>query len=321
MIITKTPLRVSLIGGGTDLKSFYSKHQGSVLSFTIDKYIYVILNKRSDDKIVLNYTTHEMVEETKDIRHDYIKVALELFDIKSGVEIHTMADISGIGSGLGSSSALSVGLVKALSELKELKMTKGDILNVAITLEISKLGQPIGIQDHCSASFGGFNNFVFCKGGRLLVEPLILSHETIAELEDHLMLFNLGRKKQTAKQILEKQNELTVDQICCLQDLVLMVDEMRFAIETKNYYDIAAILDRGWELKKRINKEVTTIEIDKTIEKLKQLGVLGAKVCGSGGGGHLICVIELGKRHLLQEKSGLQEIEFRISEVGTERIL
>lgn len=319
MIISKTPLRISFAGGGTDFKKFYSEYEGCVCSATIDKYIYVILKKRYDKQIVINYTNHEVAQNIESVKHDYVRAVLDYFNLDGGLEITTIADISGIGSGLGSSSSLIVGLVNACQAYKNMNLTKADILQIATILEIRKLNQPIGIQDHCAAVMGGINKFVFYKSA-ITIKPIFINRSIVNSLNSSLLLLNIGKKNKTAKEELAKQSSNCDRNMEKIRSLSNYAHGCAIAICNGNIDKIAYFINAGWEIKRYLSDTVSNSEIDNIINSIKNAGALAAKVCGSGGGGHLLVVVDPKKRNKIIEKLELDELPFNISFSGSEII-
>ncbi|HEX2865983.1 MAG TPA: hypothetical protein VHO03_03020 [Ignavibacteriales bacterium] len=289
MIISQTPLRISFVGGGTDFPDFYLQYGGSVLSTAIDKYVYVIVMSRYDSKIVLNYSEKEVVENVCDIRHQLIKEAMLKVGIRKGVEITTIADIPSSGSGLGSSSSLSVGLFTSLYQYVGKLKNNYEIAEEACDLEINRLKSPIGKQDQYAASFGGFKLYKFQKTGQIEVEELKIDLGTILELESQLFLVytNITR---TANGILSEQSKnikqnLNIEH---LRELAKMPFKLKEEIEKDNLKSLGEYLKINWELKKKLAKGITSPEIESLVDLGLSNGALGAKLLGAGGGGFVL---------------------------------
>ena len=208
MVISQTPLRISFAGGGTDLPAFYDYENGKVLSCTIDKYIYVIIKERFDDKIVLNYTKREIVNNVNDIQHELVREALIETGISNGIEIWTPADIPSEGSGLGSSSTLTVGLLNSFSIFNGKQLTADNLAAKACNIEINKLGKPIGKQDQYSAAYGGLNEITFCKDNSVSVEPINISRKSKLVFGSNILLYYTGINRKSSI-ILNKQKSNT----------------------------------------------------------------------------------------------------------------
>lgn len=286
MLITQTPLRISIAGGGTDLASFYTKHTGSVLSTAIDKYIYVILNKRFDSKIYISYSQKEIVDSVDEIKHDLVREAMRKAGVENGVEIAIMADIPSSGSGLGSSSSLTVGLLNAFYAYQGIQVTAEQLAAEACDIEINTCGKPIGKQDQYIAAYGGLCLFEFCSDGSVHVEQLSITKEKRL-FGDRLLLFftNITRK---ADAILSKQNKSTDKKLSELIKIGELAYEAKEAVLSQNYNLIGDILRRNWDIKKSLVQGITRPEIDKMVNTVLNNGALGCKICGAGGGGFLM---------------------------------
>jgi len=290
MIISKTPLRISFVGGGTDLPSFYEKDFGAVLSCTIDKYIYVIIKVRFDDLIVLNWAKKEIVNCIDEIEHELIREAMRKTGIDKAVEITTIADIPSEGSGLGSSSSLTVGLLNAFYAYMGIQVPPERLAREACEIEIDITGKPIGKQDHYAAAYGGLNEIIFFKYGDVKVKKINISNGKLRILGSNLLLFytDIIRK---ADKILKKQNEKTdviFDQLSKMRDQVLV---LRNHLENENLDPLGLILKKGWEMKKSLLPEISNGRIDNMYKWALDAGAIGGKICGAGGGGFLLLYV------------------------------
>ncbi|MGN6576021.1 MAG: GHMP family kinase ATP-binding protein, partial [Nocardioides sp.] len=237
MIITQTPLRIGLVGGGTDLPSYYREHGGRALNAAIDKYVYVIVKQRFDDDVYINYSQKEIVSRVEDVRHDLVREAMHMAGVRKGVEITTLADIPSAGSGLGSSSAVTVGLLHALFAYQGMQVSAAELAERACTIELERCGKPIGKQDQYAAAFGGICDLRFGPGDRVSVDQLRLDPRKHRELQSELMLFYTGITR-SADAILAEQNanvEATRPQLDLLRDLA------GFAVERLRDGDMDAI--------------------------------------------------------------------------------
>lgn len=315
MIISKTPLRISFVGGGTDLPSFYEKEYGAVLSSTIDKYVYVIIKERFDDFIYLNWSKREIVNRACEIEHDLIREAMRRTGIEKGVEVTLLADIPSEGSGLGSSSSLIVGLLNAFYTFKGIQISRERLAEEACEIEINIMGKPIGKQDHYAAVFGGLNEIIFNRDGTIIVNRIKL-HDLMA-LSSTLLLFytNITRK---ADNILKKQKE-NIDFIYkTLLKMRNQVPILRSHLENGANGHLGVILRKGWEMKKSLLSEISNKYIDKMYEKALNAGAVGGKICGAGGGGFLLLYVPKDKqnnvRNALKE---YREIPFILEKYGS----
>ena len=261
MIISQTPFRISFVGGGTDLPSFYRLFPGRVLNTTIDKYVYVIIKERCDDLIVLNYYKKEIVDSIDKIQHGYIREALKLTEINRGIEITILSDIPSNGSGLGSSSSLTVGLLNAFYAFRGDQKNLSFLAKEACKLEIDILNCPIGKQDQYAAAFGGMKLYTFNSNGTVGIEPIEIHQDEISKLYSnlHLVFTGIMRKSST---ILSEQNKNTNDNIEHLKMMSKMPIDLKIIIEKKEYGRFGKYLDTAWKYKKHLANGITNIEIN-----------------------------------------------------------
>lgn len=321
MIITKSPLRISLGGGGTDLASYYSEHEGFLISAAIDKYVYITLNRNFVNELWLKYSKIEHVTSNGEIQHPIIREALNLLDLKSpAIEITSLADIPA-GTGLGSSGSFTTALLKALH------IYKGDIVSTrtlaeeACTVEIEKLGEHIGKQDQYIAAYGGLTCMTFRKDGYVWVEPLHISDEDLYNLEDNLAMFFTGYSHSASSILVDqdqKSREKDSDMIQNLHDVKQMGYDSKKALEEGRLEDFADIMNVHWEHKKRRSGGMSNPQIDEWYEYALKNGALGGKLIGAGGGGFLMfyCRNKQQLRHAMK-KAGLMEVRFRFDPQGT----
>jgi len=298
MIITQTPLRISILGGNTDFSKYFNKYGGAVLSMTIDKYIYCIVKKRFDKQIWINYSEKEIVNDLNDIKHDLVREAMKLVGVTTGVEITFLSDIPSEGSGLGSSSAVVLGLLKALHEYKNESVSKEQLVKEACQIEIEILKKPIGVQDQYAIVYGGLNLFEF-NNTKTKVKP-------VKYTEVGLMLFYTGitRKSET---ILSKMklNKRILDR------------NKKLVYEVLDGKGIGEALDEYWQLKKKLNKSVSSKKIDELYDYAKKVGAVGGKIVGAGGGGFLLLAVPLKYQEAVREMLPLKELPFRLSDFGS----
>lgn len=317
MITTKTPLRISLCGGGTDLKSFYSKHTGAVVSFSINRYVYVSVNKKFDGRLRVSYSKTENVDSVDDLQHELVRESLRLFNIKSGLEITSISDIPGGGTGLGSSSAFTVGLIKALSD----HISLGSLAERAFTVEADKCNHPVGKQDHYSAAFGGLNHFLFSRR-KVEWNPISPSLKLIKDLESHSLLLWTGITRD-ANEILKTQNKTFLDggnieigkQLSGLADDLYV--EMLDGIEMER---IGEYLQKAWQLKKFLAQGITNSKVDAWYEQGMWKGAYGGKLLGAGGGGFLYFLAHPKQHDTIIKETGLRKIEFKLDYEGSQVI-
>lgn len=285
MIISQTPLRVSLAGGGTDLPAYCDKSEGRVLSLAIDKYIHVIVQERFDDQIHVNYAKRkEVVSSVAEVQHPLAREAMKLAGMRGGFEVTTLADIPSEGSGLGSSSTLTVGYLNAFHAFMGRQVDAETLAVQACEIEIGRLKKPIGRQDQYIAAYGGVRFFRFGRSGRVVVEAVDAQTKTLRELENSLLLYFTG-KTRSSDVLLSEQgkrmggNRRSMDRIRDLADVA------RRALEDGDAHGIGRVLDASWKIKRSLAAGMTDPDIDAFYAKAKRLGALGGKLTGAGGGG------------------------------------
>jgi len=315
MIITKTPFRVSFAGGLTDLQEYYKDGYGSVVSTSIDKFIYVTVNRKFDNKIRVSYSKTEIVDHVNKIAHPIVREALKLTKLDGGLEITTIADIPA-GTGLGSSSAFTVGLLNALYAFQGEHKGADRLAQDACSIEIDLLYEPIGKQDQYASAFGGLNHIVFNADETVFVNPIISNIQTKKELDSNLLLFYTGIHRKASTILTESRQKMRqlkehVDAIRILSE------EMVHALQTNDLSCFGELLHKAWTNKKKTGK-VSNSNIDKYYEKARAAGSLGGKILGAGGGGFLLLYCEQ-RYHTKVRKalSDLQETEFHLEPQGS----
>ena len=294
MIISRTPFRISFVGGGTDLRSFYSEEPGQVLSSSIDKYIYVVVKRQVgivEHKYRINWSKVEFCNEIDNIEHPIVREALRLFEIDFPIEITTFSDIPG-STGLGSSSAFSVGIVHALHALNGKHATKNMLALEAGSIEVDILKRTMGKQDHFASAYGNLNIFTFNSDETVSVEPVFYTNEVRDRLEKNLMLF-YTKLTRDASDVLESQNKATKDKRAVLGEMRDLVNPLRGVLSgNQDLRRVGEILHEGWLLKKSITNEISNSIIDTHYEKALKAGAVGGKLLGAGGGGFLMFYVE-----------------------------
>ena len=321
MIITQTPLRIGLLGGGTDLPSYYREHGGRVLNCALDKYVYVIVKQRFDDEIYVNYSKKEIVSRVEDLEHELVREAMQMTGVANGVEITTLADIPSAGSGLGSSSAITVGLLHALFVYQGRQVTAEELAERACMIEIEHCGKPIGKQDQYIAALGGIRDIRFGPGENVVATELELPVSERRALQQQIMLFYTGVTR-SADTILAAQNahvEDTRPQLDLLRDLA------GFAIERLRSGDVDVIgpaVRENWEAKRKLASGVSNGQIDIAVGRALGAGATGVKLTGAGGGGFLlaICPIER-QRAVRQSLADMQELPVKLDRLGSRVVL
>jgi D-glycero-alpha-D-manno-heptose-7-phosphate kinase len=320
VIIVQTPLRVSLFGGGTDFPDYYKAEGGCVLTTAIDKYVFVTIKRRFDDKLRVGYTRTELVDEVSQIDHELIREAFCLTGIRSGVEITTMADIPSAGSGLGSSGAVTVGALHAMHAYQHEMPSAERLAREACQIEIDRLGKPVGVQDQYIAAFGGFRWIEFGQDGSVRVERLPLEPFVERSLNDNLLLFFTGHTRDSSRILSEQQANLP-DSAPVLNALRDMAREARREIAAGNLDSLGRYLDQAWTLKQRLASRISNSSIDDLYETARRAGALGGKITGAGGGGFLLLYCANGQRQAVREAlRGLRELPFRFEPDGSKVI-
>lgn len=320
MIITQTPLRISFVGGGTDLADFYTKEGGAVVSSAIDKYVYVIVKERFDKMIYLNWMKKEIVDRVDKIEHELIREAMKKTGVLSGVEITTLSDIPAEGSGLGSSSSITVGLLHALYLYQGIPVSAEKLAQEACEIEIEILGKPIGKQDQYIAAYGGLRHFEFRPDEQVVVTIPKVNHEFTQQLDSHLMLFFIGKTRKSAE-ILTEQKKKIVNTASTLKRMRDQSYQVLKAFEEGNLKFLGEALDLGWELKKKLAGRITNSEIDQMYKKAKKAGAVGGKVAGAGGGGFLLLFVPLEKQNKVRQAlQNYRELQFHLERDGAKSI-
>lgn len=322
MIITKTPFRITLGGGGTDLPSFYTQHGGFVLAVAIDKYMYLNVNTPIlEDFIRVQYNKTEIVSHADEVQHTLVREALRFFHIDNGIEIVSMADIPA-GTGLGSSSCYLVGLLNALHILTRTPVGTQELAEEACKIELQRLKKPIGKQDQYMAAFGGLTALEISRDGHVNPTRLCLGVELLEALESNILLFYTGGIRD-AVSILQQQDDATKQKkgtvVGSLREIRDIGVETRAAIVRGNLTRFGELLDTHWQTKKRLSGGISSPQIDGWYELAKRNGAIGGKICGAGGGGFLMLYCERDKPRLREAMrgAGLRELNFRFEFEGS----
>ena len=321
MIITRSPLRVSLGGGGTDLPSYYREFGGFLVAAAIDKYVYITLHQTFVPDLIVKYSKLERVANAAQLEHPIIREAFKHVGMSGqSLELTSMADIPA-GTGLGSSGSFTTALLKALHTSQKNLVFPADLAEEACTIEIDRLGEPIGKQDQYIAAIGGITAFTFNKDGRVESRPVRLSEETLYNLEDNLLLFFTGYSR-SASSILkdqkvrsEKNDQAMLDNLHFTKDLGY---QSLAALETGNLREFARLMDVHWQRKKARSSGMSNARINEWYDCAMAHGALGGKIIGAGGGGFLMFYAgdKAKLRHAMREQ-GLQEVRFRFDFEGT----
>jgi D-glycero-alpha-D-manno-heptose-7-phosphate kinase len=321
MIITRSPLRISLGGGGTDLPSYYREHGGFLIAAAIDKYIYINVHRRFVDGFLLKYSHLEEAATIEEIKHPIIREALRLAGVQErNLEITSMADIPA-GTGLGSSGSFTTALLKALHALRKNLVHPAELAEQACHIELEKLREPIGKQDQYIAAFGGITCFKFMPDGRVEAWPLKISEETLHDLEDNLLLFFTGYARSASK-ILKEQDDKSKQADKAMVENLHFVKELghqsQAALESDNLPEFARLMDVHWQRKKERSLSMSNQDINAWYDCAMANGALGGKIIGAGGGGFLMFYAKdkARLRHAMRER-GLKEVRFRFDFEGT----
>jgi D-glycero-alpha-D-manno-heptose-7-phosphate kinase len=320
VIITQTPIRISFVGGGTDFEDFFSREGGCVLSSAIDKYIFVVIKERFDDKIRVGYTKTEMVDSIDEVEHELVREALRKTGITRGVEISTMGDIPSAGSGLGSSSTVTVGLLNAMYIYLGETVTAGRLAREACEIEIDILGKPIGVQDQYIASYGNLRFMEFSTNGQVKVESVKMGEGVRRRLSQSLMLFFTGTTRKSCD-ILTEQKANILGRLEILRQMKELALRARACLQDGYSHEFGQILHQGWELKKQLAGGITNGGIDQLYNAARQAGAIGGKVTGAGGGGFLLLYCPYEKQdHVRAALRHLRELPFRLERDGSKVI-
>jgi D-glycero-alpha-D-manno-heptose-7-phosphate kinase len=320
MIISQTPYRVSFAGGGTDLPAFYRQEYGAVLSTTIDQHIYVTIHRRFEPTIRVSYSQTEVANTLDEVQHELVREAMRVVEIDEPLEITTIGDVPA-GTGMGSSSSLSVGLLAALYGYRHRVVSPRLLAERACWMEIDVLGKPIGRQDQYAAAFGGLNYIRFNPDDTVDVEPVPCRAETLSELERRVLLIYTGQTRD-ANQILERQSSATVDRMDVLRAMRDQADQMRQALAGNGDLDrFASLLHEAWELKRSLVSGISNDRVDEWYAAARRAGAVGGKLLGAGGGGFLLLVAPPWRHRAIREALGRsQELPFRIARHGSRLI-
>ena len=310
MIITKTPFRISFCGGGSDMPDFYREYGGCVLSTSINRYMYITMHPYFDkNKTAVKYSQTEIVDNIADIDHSIFKHVLNEKGI-SGVEIVSTADVPS-GTGLGSSSAFTVGLLHTLYCYQGKYVSKGRLAEESCVIEIDKLGNPIGKQDQYAAAYGGLNFISFHKDDTVSVEPIVTKSETLKELQANLVMFYTGVTHDANKILAQQKRNLNM--AASKDNLIQMcrlARQMKHALEKNELSDFGNTLNEGWYRKRELSGEISNPEIDRWYDIAVNNGALGGKLLGAGGGGFLLFYCPKERQEKLEKALGLERFDF-----------
>jgi D-glycero-alpha-D-manno-heptose-7-phosphate kinase len=322
MIVVKTPLRISFVGGGSDLKAFYSHQDGEVVCAAIDKFVYAIVKERFDDLIYINYSKKETVTQVDEIQHDLVREAMKITGVDKGIEITTLADIPSSGSGLGSSSSITVALLHALYAYRNILVTAEQLAREACRIEIDILGKPIGRQDQYAAAYGGVNRLIFNPDDNVRRHAIRMNHGVARKFASSLLLYFTGITR-SADTILNRQKSNMNDheKRSLMQSMVDLVEPFAVAMEQGRIDQCGRLLDRNWELKQQMASGISNPAIDTMHTRAMEAGALAGKVCGAGGGGFLLLIVPRENQNkVFEAMAEFRELPFMIEECGSKVI-
>ncbi len=326
MILTRTPFRIPLGGGGTDLPAFYKQHGGFLFSVAIDKYMYITINRPVVDSLIrLKYSRTEMVENVTQVQHQLARAALEYYGIKDSIEIASMADVPE-GTGMGSSGSYLVGLLKGLQALTHKGLSVQELAEEACHIEIDLLHKPVGKQDQYLAAFGGFTIMNIDRNGRVEVSNAQIAPDTIEKLQNRLVIFYTGISRDAMNILGEQSTAAENKQSDVTQSLLKIKEigiEIKNAIEKGELDDFGRLMDDHWQIKKTMSTKMSDPKIDKLYALAKEHGALGGKIMGAGGGGFLVFYCPGDKNGIrnAMKQNGLVEMPFRFEEEGSKVIV
>ena len=329
MIVVRTPFRLPLGGGGTDLPGYYHKHEGFLVTAAINKYMYISLNEPAlVDKIKINYSKVEMVDTDAvgTIEHDIVRESLKYLKINTPIEISSMADLAA-GTGMGSSSSYTVGLIRVLNAVRRRSIDVQQLAEEAAKVEIELIGKPIGKQDQYAAAFGGIITLEINRLGNVTITPLKINQETVYELENRLMMFYTNIQRDANEILAEQSQKARTDEKVAV-DAMHRIKEIgraiKHALETDNVTEFGKLMHQHWLEKKRISQKMSSSRIDAWYEKAMHSGALGGKLMGAGGGGFFVFCAENGARKTLRaamEAEGLRYMNFRFDWEGSKLLV
>jgi D-glycero-alpha-D-manno-heptose-7-phosphate kinase len=324
MIVSRTPLRISFVGGGTDLPDFSEEHGGAVVSTTVDKWIHVVCAPRFEGDVRVSYSKTEIVDSAAEVEHSLVRESMRLTGVPRGVDIVTLADVPSRGTGLGSSSTVTVGLLNALYAFQGVYKPPLQLAEEAARIEIEILGKPIGRQDQYAAAVGGFNFIEFLpRGGGVRVEPVICKTDTLKQLQRSLLLFYTGRQRSADDVLGQQRHGVRRGQgVEALKRMRDLAGELRERLSVGDADSLGSLLHENWELKRGLASGVSDDAVDRHYELARQAGATGGKILGAGGGGFLLMFArperQTNVRAALRE---LRELPLRFSSQGTQIVV
>lgn len=320
MIISRTPLRMSFAGGGSDLPVFYRRFGGCVVSTAINKYVYITVNQKFDQRIRLSYSRTEDARSVARIRHPLVREALQMLGIQGGIEITSVADIPAKGTGLGSSSSFTVGLLNALHAYAERHASAEQLARESCEIEIDRCAEPIGKQDQYAAAYGGLNCIRFNPDDTVSVEPIICRQATLRQLQENILIFYTGLTRTASTILRTQESELrrTRRKQQVLQQMVKLAEQLRAELQANNLPAFGEIIHENWELKRRLAAGISNPAIDAWYQKARQAGAVGGKLLGAGSGGFLMFYAPRDRHEAItQALADLRPIDLRFEAQGS----
>lgn len=320
MIISRTPLRMSFVGGGSDLPAFYHEQEGAVVSTAIDKYVYVTINPKFDQRVRISYSRTEEAESVDRIKHPLVRAALREVGITGGVEITSIADIPSRGTGLGSSSSFTVGLLHVLHVYQGQYRSAEQLARESCVIEIERCGEPIGKQDQYAAAYGGFNFIRFLPDESVQVDPIVCRRETIQRLQDSLLTFYTGITRRAGNILREKQRAIASSKRKqqSMAQMVRLAHELRKELQNNRLDAFGEMLHENWLLKKSISEGISNSIVDRWYETARKQGALGGKLLGAGAGGFMTFYAPPDRHDAIRRALGdLREVPMRFEPLGS----
>jgi D-glycero-alpha-D-manno-heptose-7-phosphate kinase len=320
MIISRTPLRVSFVGGGSDLPFHYRRHGGAVISCAIDKYVFITVNKRFDESVRVSYSRTEEVSSAHNVQHQLVRAAMLKLGVTNGIEITSIADVPSKGSGLGSSSAFTVGLLHALHAYKGAYRARQNLGCEACEVEIDICGEPIGKQDQYAAAMGGFNLIRFRQEGSVDIEPVILPPKFLDTFQSSLMMFFTGLTRSASKILQQQTEEISSSEqktriVCRMAE---MSETFRQAVQSGDLDAVGEVLHDAWMLKTSVSDTVSNSVINEIYQRGRAAGALGGKLLGAGGGGFMLFCVPPHRRQAVRDTmQGLREVLVQLNWTGS----
>jgi D-glycero-alpha-D-manno-heptose-7-phosphate kinase len=323
MIITRSPLRISIGGGGTDLPFYYEKEGGSLITAAIDKYVYCTIKDRFEDKVRLSYSENEDVRDIRNLKNDRARKILELEDLRKNIEVSTLADVPS-GSGMGSSGAFAVGMIRAAKEYKGESLDDKEAAERAFDIEHNKLEYPCGKQDQYASSYGGLFQLEIDKDGKTEVNRLDISESSVEELEKNLMLFYTGKLRHSEDILQEQKEEVLTNEekMNKMRQIKEIGEKIRYNLAEGNIDKFGELLHEHWETKKKFTDNMSSSSLDKTYTEAIENEALGGKIMGAGGGGFFVFYVKKNKDRFIDrmEGLGLKKLDFSFDNEGSKVI-